>query len=411
MFSPQRAAKYLAKVVAKLLPVLGVVLVLGVLTNVRQTGSDWHDAQFWLGVAANVVLAFLAVLGAELLGARFVQSLYGIERLGEARGIVHRSLFGLFKFGPWVRVHEGQARDGAVDVLSRVGGPGHLVVYNNNAVLLQKAGRFTGVHSREFVPLERFEKLYEIVDLRPARKILPVNAMSKEGIPVTCEADIAFQIDGGQQPPSEVEPYPASQERVFAAATSAWIREASRTRQKRNMNWSDRVIFEAECALRAILAQYTLDRLIGLLSPGTSNPREEIRAKLEEELSVQAPALGARILGVELGDIRAKDEVTQQWIEAWKARWERWATERQAMGKARQAEQLENAKTRAQVMMLTTISEALRPLKEQEQTVTSKLVLTRLFMVLSRTPSDPLTRIYLPKEAMSTLQLLRDLIV
>jgi hypothetical protein len=235
--------------------------------------------------------------------------------------------------------------------------------------------------------------------------------MSKEGIPVTCEADIAFQIDGGQQPPTEVEPYPATQEKVFTAATSAWIREASRIRQKRNMNWSDRVIFEAECALRAILAQYTLDRLIGLMSPGTSNPREEIRAQLEEELSLQAPALGARILGVELGDIRAKDEVTQQWIEAWKSRWERWVTERQAMGKAKQAEQLENAKTRAQVMMLTTISEALRPLMQQEQIVTSKLVLTRLFMVLSRAPSDPLTRIYLPKEAMSTLQLLRDLIV
>ena len=37
-------------------------------------------------------------------------------------------------------------------------------------------------------------------------------------------------------------------------------------------------------------------------------------------------------------------------IEAWQARWERWATERQALGRAAQVEQVENAKTRAQVV-------------------------------------------------------------
>jgi hypothetical protein len=234
--------------------------------------------------------------------------------------------------------------------------------------------------------------------------------MSKEGIPVTCEADVSFQVDGGQQRPSEVEPYPAAQETVFAAAISTWICGANRLKRKRSMDWGDRMLFEAETILRGILARYTLDRLIGL-SPEYAQPREEIRAELERELKTKAPALGARILSVELGDIRAKDEVTQQWIDAWTARWERWATERQAIGQARRVEQLESAKTRAQVMMLTTITEALRPLMEQEQTVTSKLVLTRLFMVLSRAPGDPLTRIYLPKEAMSTLQLLRDLVV
>jgi hypothetical protein len=410
MFSPERAAKYVARLAGKLLPVLAIVAVLGILSNLSQPGTRWREPQFWIAVAANAVLAFLAVLGAELLAARFVQGLFGIERLGEARGIVHRSLFGLFKFGPWVRVTEGKVRDGAVDVLSRMGGPGHLIVYNNNAVLLQKAGRFTGVHCREFVPLEPFEKLYEIVDLRIARRILPVNAMSKEGIPVTCEADVSFQVDGGQQRPSEAEPYPAAREIVFAAATGTWICGANRLKRKRSMDWGDRMLFEAETILRAILAQYTLDRLIGL-SPEYTQPREEIRAELERELKTKAPALGSRILSVELGDIRAKDEVTQQWIDAWTARWERWATERQAIGQARRVEQLESAKTRAQVMMLTTITEALRPLVEQEQTVTSKLVLTRLFMVLSRAPGDPLTRIYLPKEAMSTLQLLRDLVV
>jgi hypothetical protein len=120
--------------------------------------------------------------------------------------------------------------------------------------------------------------------------------------------------------------------------------------------------------------------------------------------------VGARLLGVELGDIKVQHQVTRQWIDAWKSEWERWTVERQAQGRARQTEQLENAKTRAQVMMLTSITEVLQPLVQEQQAVTARLVLSRLFMVLSRAPSDPLTRVNLPREALHTLELVRKLL-
>ena len=58
MFSPERAAKYLARLAGKLLPLLAIVVVLGVLSNLRQTGVGWRDPEFWIAVAANAVLAF-----------------------------------------------------------------------------------------------------------------------------------------------------------------------------------------------------------------------------------------------------------------------------------------------------------------------------------------------------------------
>jgi hypothetical protein len=127
-------------------------------------------------------------------------------------------------------------------------------------------------------------------------------------------------------------------------------------------------------------------------------------------LEDSAPKLGARILNVELGDITVEDTITQQWAKAWKADWLRWATEREGLGRARQTAQLESAKTRAQVMLLSTITEALQPLLADQEDITSRLVLTRLFMVLSRAPSDPLTRVNLPKEAINTLKLLKELV-
>jgi len=416
MFNPRRIVRFLAIVLAFLLPILGIVLVLGILTELQVQEAAWSDMRssqsFWLTVLRDLAPSILALVAAYLLAARFARGLYDIDSFAEARGLVHRCLFGLKSFGPWLRIAGGTAEGDKTHTLKHVGGPGHLVVYNDSAAVLEGAGRFTRVQGSGFPQLARFEKIYSVVDLRPKRWVHPVNAMSKEGIPVTCEADISFQIASEGIAPSEERPFPASDEKIFQAATSSWLLKPSSFASSRIMDWSGRLLTdETEGSLRTLLTRYPLDRLIGLISPKSENVREEIRQQLEQRLQIAAPRLGARILRVELGDIQVQDEITQQWINAWQAAWERWATEREALGRAKQAEQIENAKTRAQVMMLTSVSEAFRPLVDQEQAVTSKLVLTRLFMVLSRAPSDPLTRVNLPREAVNTLKLLKDLIV
>jgi len=235
--------------------------------------------------------------------------------------------------------------------------------------------------------------------------------MSIEGIPVSCEAEVAYQIDNEGLEPTEEEPYPAPEQKIFQAAVCTWIRETDRPAEDRTMDWSGRAIIgETEGSLRTILSQYPLDRLIGL-TLDSANPREEIRQELETQLRKGVPKLGAKILSVTLGDIKVDHEVTQQWIEVWKAHWEQWSAEHRARGHAAQVQHVENAKTRAQVMMITNIAEAFQPLLASEQDITSKLVLTRLFMVLSRAQADTLTRVYLPQEAVNTLKLLREMII
>jgi hypothetical protein len=332
-----------------------------------------------------------------------------MKSLAEARSFIYRCLFGLSKFGPWLRIAEGAP--GEQDhVLNQVGGPGHLVVYNDSAVLLERSGQFTRIAKKGFVRLEPFEKTYAIVDLRPKRWVYPVKAMSKEGIPITCEAEIASQIDDEGLQPTDEEPYPAPERKIFQAVVCTWIREANRPTQTRTMDWGGRVIIsETEGSLRTILSQYPLDRLIGL-APDSINPREEIRQELETQLRKGVPKLGAKILSVALGDIKVDHEVTQQWIEAWQARWKSWSAERQALGQAAQVNLVEDAKTRAQVLMITSITDALQQLMTpSEQEITAKVILARLFMVLSRAQADTLTRVYLPQEAVNTLKLLKDL--
>jgi hypothetical protein len=416
MFNPKRIAAYLHKLIGAHLPVVVVIIVLVALTGLwRQEGSFVEEVlsrQFWIAMAMGMIPTLVAILAVYALVARFVRSLYQTGTFSEASSFVRHSLFGLPAFGPWQRVAGGDIDGGGKGILKQVGGPGHLVVYNDNAILLERGGRFTRVEMHGFPRLERFEKVYWVIDLRPMRRLHSVKAMSKEGIPITCEADVTFQVDSDGRRPTYETPFPTSKKRVFQAATCTWIREGDQPPAKRIMDWAGRVIIsETEGNLRTILARYPLDRLIGVLSGGDERSREEIRAELERRLQSAAPKLGAKILGVELGDIRVEDEITSQWIDLWKAEWERRIVTRKGEAQAVRAEQIEDAKTRAQVMLLATITEAFEPLVEQQQVVTSKLVLARLFMVLSRAPVDPLTRVNLPREAVHTLQALKDLII
>jgi regulator of protease activity HflC (stomatin/prohibitin superfamily) len=415
MFNPKRAAQYLAHLLAPLLPLFGVILALSLTAQYLYRRADFPQLvtswRFWLIVLGSIGPGILAVLGTYLLAVYFVRDLYGLDNTTEAQQVVRRLLFGQSSFGPWLKVAGGIAEGAEQHVLTRVGGPGNLVVYNDSAVLLEKSGRLTRVADKGFCQLEKFERIYWVVDLRPKRSVYPVSAMSKEGIPITCEAEINYQIDSPGLTPTEQVPFPVSEDKVFRAATCTWIREADRPTGSQIMDWSGRVIIsETEGNLRTILARYPLDRLIGLASVGNENPREEIREELETRLKAAVPKLGARILEVALGDIEVEDEVTRQWVDAWKAEWARWAAEQEGRGKAEQAEQIENAKTRAQVMLLTTITEAFEPKVLQQQNVTARFILARLFMVLSRAPSDPLTRVSLPREAINTLKLLKDLL-
>ncbi len=414
MFSPQRAGRYMLRVFGILLPALVALLALVLFTELFRREAPWREAvlswRFWVAVARDMSPGVLALLAAFFLASRFVQRLYGLDSHREARALVNHCLFGLWSFGPWLRLTGGAAEGGPNHILQRVGGPGHLVVYNDTAVVLERGGRFTEVEHSGFPRLQSLERMYRSVDLRPLRYVHKVIAMSREGIPVECEADISLQIDSEDVPPTDDVPFPASRDKVFQAVTSEWVEKSDKPPRDRTLAWCDRLIFhETDSRLRTILAQYPLDRLVGLGSPDREDPREAIRRELQRGLETAASGVGARIHRVELGDITVHDEVTEQWIDAWKAEWKRWSVERQALGSAMQAEQLERARTQAQIMMLTTISEAFEPLVGEQRSVTSRLILARLFMVLGRAP-DPFTRVFLPAEALKTLKSLREII-
>ncbi len=464
-------------------------------------GSTFPDFDFFanlfglIAVLRNLIPAFVMFVLILWFGSRFLQALHGLANLKEAGDYLRTSLFGwvvgpgpfaaklsttlaienvfgeLIKSKPFIIVTGGQILGGEHQPLVRIGGPASLIVHNDSAVLLERAGRLTRVVGPSFGPLRRFEKIRAIVDLRPRWYPFTVSGQSREGIPVKWPINVHFQINDegkGRHEAKADTPYAYSEEALFKATTDYWVREFERTDHQ---DWRDRLIMgEAEGTLRNIMADLTLDQLIQaprlpqLLNayfeeveleqlcaeldvnyaslPDTSKVEkarglvlqlefegraQELidlcqerrpnrlwdeaiypREQLEVVLRKNAANHGAKILDLTLDNVQMEDPVDQQWLETWKAKWKNLSMVQLAEGKARGVQLAEETKARAEQEMLRAIVEGLQDLVETGQPIGAEIILLRFTETVRRIAADPFSFPF-RVEPNSAVQALRSL--
>lgn len=302
-------------------------------------------------------------------------------------------------------------------VLSGIGGPGNLVIYHDSAVVLRRAGHLTGVTRSGFVPLEPFEKVYKVLDLRPKRSRLSVEALTREGIPVTCEAEVRYQVRAGDQGPTKNLPFPVSNLDVLRAATCTWKCDPNIS-EDGELDWDELVApVYTSTILRSILAHYPLSELIRLTrwEEGTGwksddvHPRQAIGAELERTLRLHVSGLGVQILSVNLGEMLVPDEVADR-IATWKKQWERQLTERRAEVEAEYMPQMETVKARAQAEMMLSLTEALPSLVIEADPPRIRQSLLHIIAMLKHASQNPGTQAFLPSETQRSLTTLGDAI-
>lgn len=411
MLNPGRFVHFWGRFLGAFITLFMVDLLLAVLTEMLTRSGELPNqmlsGDFWLAVGFNMLPAMLAALVILWLVGRFMRSVYRLESWREGVWFLIRSRFGQHGFKPFVRIGEGKINTNRDSILTRTGGPGHLVIYNDSAVLLGQGGRFTRVEGPGFCRLEPFEKIYQIIDLRPKRWVYPVSGMTKEGVPVTWEVEIHYQIDDGGQTSTQESPFPFSAEAVFRAATGQWRREAGTSQ---DLDWEGRVVIgHAGGILRSILAQRSLDQLIGLTEADARAVRETVQEEMEHKLRVAAPGLGAKILQVKLDNLKVDDAITQQWIEAWKAHWQRWSDLQLAQAEASGVYLYETAKAEAQMRLIVTITRALQEL-DSSPAITTRIILMRLFSALDRAHPTSSSRLFVPGHALGALEKMRQLL-
>lgn len=366
-----------------------------------------HLGQFVLWTVLGALPGAIAWAALPVILAKFVGKLYHVGSPWETFEYMFLCVFGpLFSSYPLVIVKEGQ-----VEAKSRTlpqgkpngpGGPCRFVVHNDSAVIIERGGRRVAVVGPSSYVAGRFEKIHQIIDLRPQTNTTTASVITRDGIPVKVQAGITFRIRWRGEPTAE-EPYPADPDALLqAAAAQAVVRAESGKPTLRN--WADRVGGSLDGTLRNIVARYRLDELLEPHDPG-ARPRSDLERNYAEELKKSASGMGAEVTEVRLGAFefdKVDLDIKRQWMDTWQSWWTGQARALQAQAEATATHTREMADAYAQQEMIAAITRELQS-ASREGSIPDDLITLRLVEVIRQMAANPESAVYLPPEALQTL--------
>lgn len=387
--------------------VFGLVLAL-----LRHDFSSQNFRQLILWTVLGALPGVIAWAALPVILARFMQKVYNIGSFLDTFEYMFLCIFGpLFAQYPLVYVQEGKVSKSQLLPQGRPDGPGgpcRYVVLNDSAIVIEHSGRRIAVVGPSVHTAGRFEKIQQAIDLRPQTHSVTAACITRDGIPVKAQVGATFRIRWRGKPTVKA-PYPADPDALIQAAASLALFQAENGQTV--FNWAERIRGNLDSILRTIVARYRLDELLEPRDSGV-HPRSDLERNYAEELKKMASGIGAEITEVRLGafEIEIADlAVKRQWMDAWRVWWEGRARVRKAQAEASAIRTREMAQAYAQVEMIAAISREFQSATGDES-IPIDLITLRFIEVISRMAANPESAIFLPREALQTLDGVRKMI-
>lgn len=312
------------------------------------------------GLAEQVILSTVvglitgaSVVGGPLLAVMLISSEY-ILALHEVHGIRRkdtlRVLWSLIIATnyPWMIIEGGKVtRSKPAGILPEVGGPGVAVIRPGNAVVFERAGKISQICGSGLALLKRYERIEAIFNLRPQSETREVeNVLTKDRIPLTIFLMVDYQIEPkevtDQRPESFVEPKGEALSEVIGETYKVYKATIEKAVYHITPSgWGVRTVGPAQNLLRDIIATYNFDEIFKQVGEGEGEPGgfdpdkrtiKEIENKIMEKLSAAAPRWGVQVLGVDIREIRIREDVLEKLLDWWGAEWKKRTVIKEAEG-------------------------------------------------------------------------------
>jgi regulator of protease activity HflC (stomatin/prohibitin superfamily) len=164
----------------------------------------------------------------------------------------------------------------------------------------------------------KFDLPPQIVDLRPQLRAFPVDALTKDGIPINVATFIPFKISSGQQTVKLGHPFPANQESIQAAVTCGLVDKTEGNNGEQKHEWDGQLVpLLATPIVQDVISHYKMDELCG-----PDNPRKEIANKIIQRVTEELKPLGLQVIGGGIGNLMPDDAVLDRRLDTWRAKWE-----------------------------------------------------------------------------------------
>ncbi|MBN2004126.1 MAG: hypothetical protein JXA21_12290 [Anaerolineae bacterium] len=394
---------------------LGLFLVLRASEPATQANRLLDLVTLIAAFGLSMILATTTVIRAF---TRFAAAFYDLPP-EKTMDVVSHLLFGSemdLLSGRVLEVQQGHLDPNGPDILQKLGGPGLVRIAHDSAIITQRMARLHRVLGPGIHHLESFEKIWDIVDLRPQRRTLQIKFMTRDGIPASCDADIRFRIDGGHQEPSPQYPYPYLETAVLAVTTGKRSRDAEG--QEAIQDWTQRIGGVLTGVIRNGLEQHPLDEFLNprywLPHSSTPHPEPLSLPTLEAQILTQVQQIGHQIgvdvESVQLGPVLpTEDAIPRQWLEFWQARMQRLVDESAIEGDAVYADLLLQAQVNAKVELITTMLGEVQDLNQAGMDVPGQLiVLSFIDMLRTAAESNPNVQQLMFQQAETLMRIARN---
>ena len=267
---------------------------------------------FIVGGAIGLLSWLLVLLTAFFLCSEIIFVSHGGDRWGSFAYLVNSLLLG--RAGALEIVDSGELRTiKSGGLLAPFRAIGYTIIYHGNAAVFERFGRPSQVVGPSLVVKKPFETIRVVVDLTMQIETRTEMFFTRDGIPLTIDVKVFFQIDSGERLPTAEDKFPFSEEAVLNAVYIV-------------PDWKAYTVEATLALLRDMVVRYYLVEIFDPLKKLSEKDVETLvqswHDKLHASLSELARTWGVKIHRVEL-DIKVPEEVEEQALAFEKARVER----------------------------------------------------------------------------------------
>ncbi len=417
------------KVAGFLIPVgLGIIIafiysLLAVLRLADKTTNSIVQLMIILGVIlGTVALIAIMLIGAFRYAARFFSGFHQPpETINPSRIIFYR-LFGLLRPLPrpfnMAQTPYIIAKEGELDKKDKwsswmahtLGGPLTLIVFDGCALYLERGGRFSRVvgPGKNTPFLESNETIKYVVDLRSKVLTNEISAWTKDGIKLSLTVRIECRIGNpAKKVPGSALVYPFDPVAVKKAIERYAVRWPNPKEEPSEFTWVDAAWGQVTGTLPGYIGSRMLDDILIADQRGGQILSPNAIQDIQNDLNTGTNVYGVYITNLQIIEIKIPDEVEDQHKENWEAERQSIATITDGKAKAFSIRSREAARAEAQKDLILAIADGLE--KNKSQNFVEPLLLS-LSGVLDESLQDPLTKAYLAKETLDTLEKLQAMI-
>jgi hypothetical protein len=268
--------------------------------------GGWYLNRILGGIFAAIVF-----LGTVFWISQYLFAMYGLDSRLDAFGALLTFMFRVNL--PHMIIGEGRILKKSRSSISRLGGPGMLIIKNDSAVVTELNTRARVLRPGIHLITNRYEMVKEVVDLRPQTRTDTVKAMTKDGFEVEIFFLVGFQIDPGDSKPTEQVPYPFSDKAVLKAVYQSKQVDATGAQL-----WHERVPGAVFAHVREMIATHYLEDFFEPDNP-TSNPRSSHKKWLFDRTKDMAESFGTQLNWVNFSTPTIPDTATRQFLERWQS--------------------------------------------------------------------------------------------